>query len=167
MVFKKSQPKPAARSEVSIAIKSAKTENKNQQQQDCVLPLQEIGKDREERQQRQNPLPERNPAQGIQRPPQQQRDREEHSQVQQVPKHKGFPVWQESQRHEKQSFEWRVNVGQRPLPDVGISCELPLDSLLRGPVVEFGTAPFPQDFSRGVIDREIRISFLNPASHAP
>src|SRR5208337_1204435 len=124
MVFEDSQPKPAARSEVSISIQSAKTQHKNQQQQDGILPLQEIGKDGKKRQQRQNPLPERNLAQRIppriQRPPQQQRDREQHGQVQHVPKHKCFPVRQESQRQENQSFEWRVNVGQRPLPDIGI-----------------------------------------------
>jgi hypothetical protein len=51
------QAQPKTGSQFSVSIKSAEGQNKKKKQQDRILALQEIGKDRKERQQSQDPLP--------------------------------------------------------------------------------------------------------------
>src|SRR5208337_3964894 len=121
MVLEYSQPKPAARAELCISIQSAKTENKNQEQQNSILALQEVGKHRKKSQLGQDQLTERDRAQRVQRLPQEQRDHEEQAQVQKVPEHKGLRIRQECQWHENQGFKRRADIGQRPVPYVRIS----------------------------------------------
>src|SRR5580765_8541775 len=112
MVLEEAEGEPASGEEVGIAIQRSKTQGDDQQQQDRVLPLVEVCKNRKKCQTEQNRLPDGYQLQPLQRVPQQHGHTKKDREVDEVPRGKGMRVWQERQWQEKQCFKGRVDIGQ-------------------------------------------------------